>query len=65
MAIATCNIKVNGRWVRAGESYEPEAKQVTMAVEPEKPEAPREAPEATEEPKPAPRPRTSTRRKTK
>lgn len=30
--IATHNIKVNGRWVRAGESYEPQPEQMQIEL---------------------------------
>ena len=58
MAIATCNIKVNGRWVRAGEEYEPETTQMQIKVEQVAPEA-----EKPEEPKV--RTRSASRRKAK
>ena len=62
MAIATRNIKVNGRWVRAGETYEPETVQEQIAVETETAEPQAEAPEQ-EEPKAAPKARSTSRRK--
>lgn len=69
--IATCNIKVNGRWIRAGESYElPEEKTARKKPVKEEPEIPaeekkaEEKPAAEEKPKAEPKPRTTTRRKT-
>jgi len=64
MAIATCNIKVNGQWVRAGEHYEPETTQMQIPVEPAKAEP---EPEAVKEetPKAAPKARSTSRRTTK
>ena len=65
--IATHNIKVNGRWVRAGESYEaekPEKKAEKPVKEPEKKldEKPvEEVPKA--EPVKEEKPKTTTRRK--
>ena len=63
MAIATCNIKVNGRWVRAGETYEPETVQAAMPVKAAEPEAEAPKEEPKEEPKAAPRARSTSRRK--
>ena len=61
--IATHNIKVNGKWVLAGEEYEPEVTQMQIPVEPVKEapaaEAPVAEPEKAEEPKTAPKPRTN------
>lgn len=61
--IATHNIKVNGRWIHAGEEYELEP--TVKAEEPETvkeaPEA--EAPDAEPEQKPEPKPKTSRRKK--
>ena len=59
--IATHNIKVNGRWVAAGEEYEPDV------VPEEKPaeEKPAEVKaERKETPKEDPKPRTTRKRKT-
>ena len=58
--IATHNIKVNGKWIRPGESYEPATVQEQILVEPEPAEKENESAEA---PKPAAKPRSSTRRK--
>jgi len=63
--IATHNIKVNGRWVAAGEEYEekPEVNPVEEELKAE-PEPVEEAPEAEEPEKEEPKPkRTTTRRK--
>ena len=66
--IATHNIKVNGRWVMAGEEYEPE-KPVKKAEKAEKkPEVKAEAEPVKEEPKPEavqeePKPKASRRKK--
>lgn len=60
MAIATGNIKVNGRWYKAGESYEPETVQEHMPVETGTPE---QMEEAQKPEKAARKPRTTTRRK--
>ena len=62
--IATHNIKVNGRWIRAGEEYETEQAEVQVTAEeaehkPEKQEAPVEAAEKKAEEKP----KTASRRK--
>lgn len=58
--IATHNIKVNGKWVLAGEEYEPEVTQMEIPVEPVKEEPAVEAePEKAEEPKAEPKPRTT------
>lgn len=55
---ATHNIKVNGRWVKAGEEYSAEKPdKVRKAQEPE------EVNPETDEPKTDPKPRTTTRRK--
>lgn len=62
MAIATGNIKVNGRWYKAGEEYEPENRQVRMPVI-EEPESVKTE-DLQAEPK-ITRQKTSTRRKTK
>ena len=65
--IATHNIKVNGRWIRPGEEYEPEEKaEVKPAEKPvkkveEKPVV-KETPKA-EPVKETPKPKTPTRRK--
>lgn len=62
--IATHNIKVNGRWIMAGEEYSeaPELKEIEKAVEQiSEPEVP--TLEVPEEPKTEPKPKT-TRRKT-
>ena len=51
--IASHNIKVNGRWVKAGEEYQPEEKAekpVKKAAEPKPEKKPEEKPEQ-EEPK--------------
>ena len=71
--IATHNIKVNGRWIRAGEEYGEKKPQPVKPVEPEKKEQPVTEPETpvdnepetpvAEEPKTEARPKTS-RRKT-
>lgn len=59
--IAECNIKVNGRWIRAGESYEApgEKKPEPKAAKAE------QAPEAenAEEPKTGAKPKSTARRK--
>lgn len=62
--IATHNIKVNGRWIQAGESYE-EQKEAAVQKDPA-PEVPEAKAEETpaEEPKAEAKPRTTTRRKT-
>lgn len=63
--IATCNIKVNGRWVRAGEEYEPET--VVTSEKAQEPKAKAEIPEKVHaeetEPKAEPRPRTTSARR--
>ena len=61
--IATHNIKVNGRWYKAGEEYEAEQpRQEEPAAEIPVTEVPAEEP-AQKEPEPAPKARTSARRK--
>ena len=63
--IATHNIKVNGKWVLAGEEYEPEVTQMQIPVEPVK-EVTETEPEAEPEvPKAVPRQRNTTRRNTR
>jgi len=62
MAIATGNIKVNGKWYKAGEEYEPEVKQVQIPVASEQSEEKPEEPKA--EARTTAKPRT-TRRKVK
>ena len=64
--IATHNIKVNGRWIHAGEEYEAEPVKETKPAEkaerkPEKKEP--EVSSVTEEPKQEEKPKTATRRK--
>ena len=64
--IATHNIKVNGRWIHAGEEYEAEPVKETKPAEkaehkPEKKEP--EIPVAEEEPKQEEKPKSATRRK--
>ena len=64
--IATHNIKVNGRWILAGEEYEPETVVTEKPAEKaeRKPEVKEpEFPVVVEEPKQAEKPKTSTRRK--
>lgn len=65
--IATHNIKVNGKWVMAGEAYEvEEPRKADETKEVENADVAQEEPAATssEEPKASPKPRTaSTRRK--
>ena len=61
--IATHNIKVNGRWIHAGEEYEPEAVVTTEhAEEPAKPEVQAEPAEEAEK-KAEEKPKTASRRK--
>lgn len=51
--IASHNIKVNGRWILAGQEYEPEEKKAPVKAEPAaEPEAPVKEPEKKEEAKP-------------
>lgn len=64
--IATHNIKVNGRWIMAGQEYEPETvvtekTAVKPAEEPVVQEA--EVPAEKEEPKAETKPKTPSRRK--
>ena len=64
--IATHNIKVNGRWIHAGEEYEPEM--VVTETPAEKPAEESVVQEAEvhaekEEPKPEAKPKTPSRRK--
>ena len=65
--IATHNIKVNGRWIHAGEKYEPETIVTEKPVE-ESAEEPIEqeadVPAEKEAPKPEAKPKTPSRRKT-
>ena len=65
--IATHNIKVNGRWVAAGEEYEPEIpvneEPAEMLETAEAVEEPAEEKSAEEE-KPAPKPASARRKKT-
>ena len=64
--IATHNIKVNGRWIQAGEEYEPET-----VVTPEQTEEAKPVPEKKKQAEPVEevekkaeeKPKTSTRRK--
>lgn len=61
--IATHNIKVNGRWIHAGEEYEPETVVTTEpAEEPAKPEVQEEPAEEAEK-KAEEKPKTASRRK--
>ena len=63
--IATHNIKVNGKWVLAGEEYEPADTREQVPVEPVK-EVTETEPEAEPEvPKAVPRQRNTTRRNTR
>ena len=64
--IATHNIKVNGRWIQAGEEYNAEPVKETKPAEeaerkPEEKEP--EVPAAVEEPKQEAKPKSATRRK--
>lgn len=64
--IATHNIKVNGRWIRAGEEYEPEQVVTPKKVEEaeRKPEEQvQEAPVEVAEKKAEEKPKTASRRK--
>ena len=65
--IATCNIKVNGRWYRAGEEYEAEEQKTPKKVSKQDiPEAETPADvteEVKSEPKAESKPRSTTRRK--
>ena len=66
--IATHNIKVNGKWIHAGEEYAEEAETPVVAEEPVEQDIPEPAPaEEAEEPKSEPKaeakPRSTTRRK--
>ena len=58
--IAECNIKVNGRWIRAGESYEAPGEK---KPEQEKKPAKVSEPENAEEPKTDAKPKSTARRK--
>ena len=62
--IATHNIKVNGRWILAGEEYEPEAVVTPeKAEEAERKPEKQEAPVETTEKKAEEKPKTASRRK--
>lgn len=67
--IAKCNMKIDGRWVKAGEHYGEEPKQISIAEAvpvnaPAEPEtAPVKAAEAAAEAKPESAPKAPARRK--
>lgn len=64
--IATHNIKVNGRWIHAGEEYEPETVVTEMPAEKPAEESvvqEAEIPVEKEEPKTEAKPKTPSRRK--